>query len=92
MPRWRACWQRTRPWTWCLCATKEQEGDIRIQTGMVFDILDCKLTTVGQWELQSWLEELTDVRPLDVLLLLDLSNTEDLSYTKNTHHQSSRPN
>lgn len=33
---------------------------------------------MGERELESRLEELTDVRPLDVLLLLNLGDTQDL--------------
>jgi hypothetical protein len=33
---------------------------------------------VGEGELESWLEELLDVRPPDVFLLLNLGDSEDL--------------
>lgn len=37
---------------------------------------------MGERELESWLEELLDVRPPDVLLLLNLGNSEDLDIPK----------
>lgn len=37
-----------------------------------------KLTPVGERELESGLQQLPDVRPLDVLLLLNLGNSQDL--------------
>lgn len=39
---------------------------------------------MGERELQSGLEELSDVRPLDILLLLDLGNSEDLDRPKSS--------
>lgn len=44
-----------------------------------------KLTPVGKGELETGLQELTDVRPLDVVLLLNLGDPQDLiSHDKNT--------
>jgi hypothetical protein len=37
---------------------------------------------VGERELESWLEELLDVRPPDVFLLLNLGDSEDLDIPK----------
>ena len=37
---------------------------------------------MGERELESWLEELLDVRPPDVFLLLNLGNSEDLDIPK----------
>jgi hypothetical protein len=44
-------------------------------------VLGCG-TSVGERELESWLEELLDVRPPDVLLLLNLGDSEDLDIPK----------
>ena len=40
--------------------------------------LDLALTPVGKRELETGLQELTDVRPLDVVLLLNLGDPQDL--------------
>jgi hypothetical protein len=44
-------------------------------------VLGCG-TSVGERELESWLEELLDVRPPDVFLLLNLGDSEDLDIPK----------
>jgi len=44
-------------------------------------VLGCG-TSVGERELESWLEELLDVRPPDVFLLLNFGDSEDLDIPK----------
>ncbi len=41
-------------------------------------VKNAPLTPVGKGELEVGFEELTDVRPLDVLLLFNLGDSEDL--------------